>query len=47
MAARQLDALLAAAGIDPADGVQVAGVDRLAGVPFDPALPLIVLAVAQ
>ncbi|HET9540963.1 MAG TPA: nucleoside triphosphate pyrophosphohydrolase [Candidatus Limnocylindria bacterium] len=44
MAARQLDALLAAAGIDPADGVQVASVDRLAGVPFDPSLPLIVLA---
>ena len=44
MAARQLDALLAAAGIDPADGVQVASADRLAGIPFDPALPLIVLA---
>ena len=44
MAARQLDALLAAAGIDPADGVQVASADRLAGVPFDPSLPLIVLA---
>ena len=43
MAARQLDALLAAAGIDPADGVQVASAHRLAGVPFDPALPLIVL----
>ena len=44
VAARQLDALLAAAGIDPADGVQVASADRLAGVPFDPSLPLIVLA---
>jgi tetrapyrrole methylase family protein / MazG family protein len=42
--ARQLDALLAAAGIDPAEGVQVASLDRLAGLPFDPALPLIVLA---
>jgi tetrapyrrole methylase family protein / MazG family protein len=41
--ARQLDALLAAAGIDPAAGVQVASLDRLAGLPFDPALPLIVL----
>ncbi|HEX6473621.1 MAG TPA: nucleoside triphosphate pyrophosphohydrolase [Candidatus Limnocylindria bacterium] len=44
MAARQLDALLAAAGIDPGDGVQVASVSRLAAVPFDPSLPLIVLA---
>jgi len=44
VAARQLDALLAAAGIDPADGVQVASADRLAAVPFDPSLPLIVLA---
>ncbi|HEX5579160.1 MAG TPA: hypothetical protein VFY43_05790, partial [Candidatus Limnocylindria bacterium] len=45
MATRQLDALLAAAGIDPGDGVQVARADRLAGVPFDPSLPLIVLSV--
>jgi tetrapyrrole methylase family protein/MazG family protein len=44
VAARQLDALLAAAGIDPADGVQVASADRLAAVPFDPSLALIVLA---
>lgn len=38
-----VDALLAAAGIDAADGVQVVGVDRLASVPFDPGLPLVVL----
>ena len=46
MAARQLDALLAAAGIDPGDGVQVARLDRLAGLAFDPSLPLILLAAA-
>ena len=40
---RRLTELLAAAGIDPAAGVQVVGADRLAGVPFDPALPLLVL----
>jgi tetrapyrrole methylase family protein/MazG family protein len=45
--AGSLDVLLAAAGIDPADGVQVAAADRLAGVPFDPSLPLIALAVAS
>jgi tetrapyrrole methylase family protein/MazG family protein len=38
-----VDALLAAAGIDAADGVQVVGVDRLASVPFDPGLPLVIL----
>jgi tetrapyrrole methylase family protein/MazG family protein len=43
MAARTLEALLAAAGIDPADGVQAAAADRLAAVPFDPSLPLLVL----
>ena len=47
MAARQLDALLAAAGIDPAHGVQVASADSLAAVPFDPSLPLIVLAASD
>jgi MazG family protein len=46
VAARQLDALLAAAGIDPGEGVQAARVDRLAGLPFDPSLPLVVLAAA-
>jgi len=40
---RQIDGLLAAAGIDPADGVQVVAVSRLASVPFDPSLPVIVL----
>jgi len=42
--ARSVDALLAAAGIDPGDGVQVVGVARLAAVPFDPGLPLVLLA---
>jgi tetrapyrrole methylase family protein/MazG family protein len=46
VAGRPLDALLAAAGIDPADGVQAAAADRLATVAFDPSLPLIVLAAA-
>jgi tetrapyrrole methylase family protein / MazG family protein len=46
VAARQLDALLAAAGIDPGEGVQAARVDRLARLPFDPSLPLVVLAAA-
>jgi tetrapyrrole methylase family protein/MazG family protein len=39
-----LDRLLAAAGLDPAFGVQAVSADRLASVPFDPALPLLVLA---
>ena len=38
-----LDALLAVAGVDPAAGVQVVAADRLAGVPFDPGLPLLIL----
>ena len=38
-----VDELLAAAGIDPADGVQVVGVAGLAAVAFDPSLPLILL----
>ena len=42
-AAHSVDALLAAAGIDAADGVQIVAADRLAAVPFDPALPLVVL----
>jgi len=45
-AAPSVDALLAAAGIDPADGVQIVSLDRLASVPFDPALPLVILAAA-
>jgi MazG family protein len=41
---RSLDALLRTAGIDPAAGVQVVDATRLPAVPFDPSLPLIVLA---
>ncbi len=44
MPAASVDALLAAAGVDPVEGVQFVGADRLAGVPFDPGLPLIILA---
>jgi tetrapyrrole methylase family protein/MazG family protein len=40
---RSIDALLAAAGVSPEDGVQVVGIARLAGVAVDPSLPLIVL----
>jgi tetrapyrrole methylase family protein/MazG family protein len=43
-AARSVDRLLEAAGIDPASGVQVVSADRLAAAPFDPGLPLLVLA---
>lgn len=43
MPAGSVDALLSAAGIDPAGGVQLVAVDRLASVPFDPGLPLILL----
>ena len=43
MTAPGVDALLAAAGIDPADGVQLVAADRLASVPFDPGLPLVIL----
>jgi tetrapyrrole methylase family protein/MazG family protein len=38
-----VDALLAAAGLDPGDGVQVVSAARMASVAFDPSLPLIVL----
>ncbi|TMB51936.1 MAG: nucleoside triphosphate pyrophosphohydrolase [Chloroflexi bacterium] len=38
-----LDDLLAAAGVDPRSGVQVVAADRLASIPFDPGLPLILL----
>jgi tetrapyrrole methylase family protein/MazG family protein len=41
-----LDAILASAGLDPADGVQVVAADRLAAVPFDPGLPLVILPAA-
>jgi tetrapyrrole methylase family protein / MazG family protein len=40
---RQVDGLLAAAGIDPGDGLQIVAASRLASVPFDPALTLVVL----
>lgn len=39
-----VDRLLAAAGLDPALGVQVVAAPRLAAVPFDPSLPLLLLA---
>ena len=44
---QRVDELLAAAGIDPAHGVQVVAAGRLAGVAFDPSLPLIILAHAD
>ena len=37
-----LDALVAAAGIDPAQGLQLVAADRLAAVPFDPSVPLLI-----
>lgn len=40
---RGVDDLLAAAGLDAADGVQVVGFGRLAAVAFDPSLPVILL----
>jgi tetrapyrrole methylase family protein / MazG family protein len=42
-AGRSVDALLAAAGLDPATGVEIVDAGRLAAVAFDPSLPLIVL----
>ncbi len=42
--ARTVDELLAAAGVDPADGVQLASASRLPGLAFDPALPLLIFA---
>ena len=38
-----LDGLVAAAGIDPRDGLQVVAASRLASVPFDPSMPLLIL----
>jgi len=43
VAVRSVDDLLAAAGLDPADGVQLVAAHRLAAVAFDPSLPLVVL----
>jgi tetrapyrrole methylase family protein / MazG family protein len=45
--ARDLGALLASAGLDPADGLQVVGAARLPAIAFDPTLPLAVLADAR
>jgi tetrapyrrole methylase family protein/MazG family protein len=42
--ARDLGDVIAAAGVDPADGLQLVGAARLAAVAFDPTLPLVVLA---
>ncbi|MEO6294988.1 MAG: nucleoside triphosphate pyrophosphohydrolase [Candidatus Limnocylindria bacterium] len=42
-ASRGVDHLLAAAGIDVADGVQLVAATRLSSVPFDPSLPLLIL----
>jgi len=42
-ASRGVDELLVAAGVDAAEGVQVVAATRLASVPFDPGLPLLVL----
>ena len=43
-ATRGVEELLAAAGVDPAAGVQVVAVGRLAAIAFDPSLPLILMA---
>jgi tetrapyrrole methylase family protein / MazG family protein len=40
---RGVDELIAAAGLEPASGLQIVGGDHLAAVPFDPSLPLVVL----
>ena len=42
-ASPSVDELLAAAGLDPARGVQLVAADRLPAVAFDPSLPLVVL----
>ncbi|MGH2358697.1 MAG: nucleoside triphosphate pyrophosphohydrolase [Candidatus Limnocylindria bacterium] len=42
-----LVALIAASGVDPGAGLQVVAADRLAGIAFDPSLPLIVLAAEE
>ena len=41
---RGVDALLAASGLDPAHGVQVVAGRRLTAIPFDPSVPLVLLA---
>jgi tetrapyrrole methylase family protein / MazG family protein len=42
-AAAGVDALIARAGLDPADGLQIVAGGRLGAVAFDPSLPLIIL----
>ena len=42
-ATRSVDELLAAAGVDPGDGVQLVAVGSLAGAAVDPSMPLILL----
>ncbi len=42
-APRSIDQLLAAAGLDAADGVQLVSARRLASVAFDPSMPLVIL----
>jgi tetrapyrrole methylase family protein/MazG family protein len=41
--AGSLDALLRSAGLDPADGIQLAAADRLSALAFDPSLPLVLV----
>ena len=43
--ASRVDKLLADVGLDAADGVQIVSVSRLAGIAFDPSVPLLLLAV--
>ncbi len=42
--AHGLDALLASAGLDPGEGVQIVAAHRLTAIAFDPSLPLLVMA---
>ncbi len=42
-ATRGVDRLLAEAGLDPSDGVQVVAGSRLAAIAFDPSVPLVLL----
>jgi tetrapyrrole methylase family protein / MazG family protein len=40
---RPIDDLLLAAGVDPAEGLQLVAASKLASMPFDPAAPVIIL----
>ena len=42
-ARRSIDDLLAAAGLDASDGVQIVSANRLASVAFDPSMPVLIL----